>query len=243
MAVLEATGLSKRFGGLKALSDVSFSLSGGEILGILGPNGAGKSTLINVVSGAFSSDAGRLMLAGRDIASLDLPARARAGLIRSFQNVRPSEILTVAELLRLAEHVHGHAGERRFTREQIIELCNLESCLDQELDLLAYGIQKIVNLAATALCRPKVLLLDEPFSGVSEAEIVSLSQIICSFRDAGVGIGLVEHNIGSVMALCDRVLVLDSGTPIFTGRPDVAARDEGVQIAYLGKRYAVAAHG
>jgi len=243
VAALEATGLSKRFGGLHALANVSFEMSAGQVLGILGPNGAGKSTLINVVAGAYRFDAGRLVLGGEDVTGLDMTARARKGLIRSFQNVRPSEDLTVRELLGLAHNAPTQVSDVSFDEHRIAELCGLEPYLDRSLDLLPYGVQKVANLAATALCRPKVLLLDEPFAGVSEEEIRSLSSIIRVFRDAGVAIGLVEHNIGSVMALCDRVLVLDSGALIFSGLPDAAARDLTVQAAYLGRRYAVAANG
>jgi ABC-type branched-subunit amino acid transport system ATPase component len=208
-------------------------------MGILGPNGAGKSTLINVVTGAMRHDQGSLSLDGADVTAMDMTARARLGLLRTFQNVRPSEELTVYQLLRLASSAPSRVANALFDLDSIVELCGLEPYLDRTLDVLPYGIQKAANLAATALCRPRVLLLDEPFAGVSDTEIQRLSQIILTFRKADVAIGLIEHNIGSVMTLCDRIMVLDSGSIIFVGRPNQATVDPTVQLAYLGRRYAM----
>jgi ABC-type branched-subunit amino acid transport system ATPase component len=237
---LTVQGVSKRFGGLAAVQDVSFTIAPGEVLGILGPNGAGKSTLINLVSGATRADAGTVLLGAEDISRLHMADRARRGLVRTFQNTRPSEELTPREILRLASL--APVGERQggtfHSPDDLIELFELGPYADVLHASLPYGFQKIVLLAATALCRPRVLLLDEPFQGVSDTELEQLAGVIRQFQAKGVAIGLVEHNVGSVMALSERIIVLDAGKTIFSGPGRDALRDVTVQTAYLGTRFA-----
>jgi branched-chain amino acid transport system ATP-binding protein len=239
-AALVATDLVKRFGGLDAVQNVGFHIAPGEVLGILGPNGAGKSTLINIVSGAFQANAGRVLLDGEDITGLDMAGRARRGLVRTFQNTRPSEELSAREILRLAAQAPKGTHEARmiFRPSGLIDLFGLGPFADARHSSLPYGFQKIVLLAATALCQPRVLFLDEPFQGVSDAELERLAAVIRQFQSAGVAIGLVEHNVRSVMALCERIIVLDAGKMIFSGPAQAALRDEAVQVAYLGARFA-----
>ncbi|CAN7708776.1 ABC transporter ATP-binding protein [Aminobacter sp. LjRoot7] len=237
-AAIACQGVSRNFGGLRALVDVTFQISAGEILGILGPNGAGKTTLINVLSGLYPPSAGSVHIHGEDITTLSMSDRARHGLLRTFQNTRPSTELTGNEMLRLASlSPHASAGGRAYSARELLELFALTSYADTILSDLPYGVQKMINLAAVALCRPRVLLLDEPFQGVAESEIERLSAVIRHFAGTGVAIGLVEHNVKSVMRLCDRVMVLDSGRMIFEGKGADAIRDPNVQAAYLGKRF------
>jgi branched-chain amino acid transport system ATP-binding protein len=242
--VLEVRGVSKQFGGLAALQAVDLTITAGEVLGILGPNGAGKSTLINVVSGATRANSGTVLLGGENVSALDLADRARRGLVRTFQNTRPSEELTPREILRLASlaPISAHASGVAYKPDELIDLFELGPFADVRHSSLPYGFQKIVLLAATAMCRPRVLFLDEPFQGVSDSELEHVAAVIRRFQSTGAAIGLVEHNVRSVMALCKQIIVLDAGKLIFSGLAKDALRDSAVQIAYLGARYA-RAHG
>lgn len=235
--------LSRSFGGLKALRDVTFQLTSGEILGILGPNGAGKSTFINVLSGLIPATSGSVAIDGEDVSTLSMADRANRGLFRTFQNTRPSDELTGAEMLRLASLSPNRRGEAGgYTADELLEAFGLSAFAGSRLSDLPYGVQKMINLAAVALCRPRVLLLDEPFQGVVESEIGKLSEVIRHFAASGVAVGLVEHNVQSVMRLSDRVMVLDSGALIFEGPGTEAVRDPKVQEAYLGHRFASQLH-
>jgi len=241
---LDCSGLSRAFGGLMALNDVSFRLGAGEIVGILGPNGAGKTTFINVLSGLLRASAGSVRIYGDDVTALSMEDRARKGLFRTFQNTRPSEELTGREMLRLASLTPNRTGTSvGLSADELLATFELTAFADVILSDLPYGVQKMINLAAVSLCRPRVLLLDEPFQGVADAEIARLSDLIRHFAASGVAIGLVEHNVRSVMALCDRVLVLDSGALIFEGKGPDAIADLRVQEAYLGQRFARELHG
>jgi ABC-type branched-subunit amino acid transport system ATPase component len=244
-ALLEARNLHKRFGGLEALTEVSLAIAAGAIVGIIGPNGAGKSTLIDLLSGATTPNSGEVSLEGRDLRGTDISARARLGLFRTFQHTRPSEELTVFDILRLAEAAPagGGRGASSYTARSALEAFDLTLHADRATAILPYGLQKVVNIAAIAICGPRVLLLDEPFAGVEQAEIERLTAIIRLLQSSGVGIGLVEHNIPSVMALCGSVLVLDSGRVIFEGDPVAARNDQRVQVAYLGRGAQAQVHG
>lgn len=236
VSALSVTSVSKRFGGLQALAEVSLQIDAGEILGILGPNGAGKTTLINILSGFAAADSGQIRMEANDITSLDLASRARIGLLRTFQNTRPSHELSVGELLRLAVLAprSGPTLGDAYSPDQLLGRFDLLSYRDVYLAELPYGVQKMVNLAAMVLVRPRVLLLDEPFAGVAEGEIDKLAEVVRQLQAAGVAIGLVEHNVKSVIALSQRVLVLDAGRVIYDGLPQGALESEAVQIAYLG---------
>jgi ABC-type branched-subunit amino acid transport system ATPase component len=244
-ALLQARNLHKRFGGLEALTDVSLTIPAGAIVGVIGPNGAGKSTLIDVLSGATRPNSGEVSLEGRNVLGTDISARARLGLFRTFQHTRPSEDLTVSDILRLAEAAPASSGRgaSRYTARSALAAFDLTMHADRPTAILPYGLQKVVNIAAIAICGPRVLLLDEPFAGVEQAEIERLTAIIRILQSAGVGIGLVEHNIPSVMALCGSVVVLDSGRIIFEGRPEAARDDQRVQVAYLGRGAQAGVHG
>lgn len=244
VAAIGCSGLSRNFGGVRALADVSFAIAPGEILGILGPNGAGKTTFINVLSGQIPASAGSVQIHGEDVTRLSMAQRARKGLFRTFQNTRPSEELTGSEMLRLAQLTPNRdRSATGLSARRILETFELTAYADVILSDLPYGVQKMFNLAAVALCSPRVMLLDEPFQGVADAEISRLSDAIRHFASSGIAVGLVEHNVRSVMALCERVLVLESGSLIFEGSGAAAVRDEKVQEAYLGQRFARELHG
>jgi ABC-type branched-subunit amino acid transport system ATPase component len=234
--VFEAVGLSKSFSGVRALSDVSFSLHPGRILGIIGPNGAGKSTFINVATGLFRPDAGRVVFEGRDVTRASLAARGRAGLMRSFQHARTFGSLTVREALQLAAESPRARAAAPATGgpDAVLRRFGLAAFADTITADAPYGVQKIVNLALVAQCAPKVLFLDEPFAGVGPDDVARISEVVETIRDEGVAIGLVEHNIEALLRLADRVVVLDSGRVIFEGTPDEARTSAVVREAYLG---------
>jgi ABC-type branched-subunit amino acid transport system ATPase component len=181
-----------------------------------------------------------VLLAGEDITKLDMADRARRGLVRTFQNTRPSEELTPREILRLASlaPVSAHASGVAYTPQELIDLFDLGPFANIRHASLPYGFQKIVLLAAAAMCRPRVLFLDEPFQGVSDSELERVAAVIRRFQSSGAAIGLVEHNVRSVMALSERIIVLDAGKLIFSGPAKNALQDAAVQTAYLGARYA-----
>jgi branched-chain amino acid transport system ATP-binding protein len=233
--VLSATSIGKRFSGLQALSAVDLDIFPGEIVGIIGPNGAGKSTLINVLSGLYRPDGGRIVLDGAEITNANASARARMGLSRTFQHTRALSSFTVREAIRLA--YSSPRVRRRMSTNEIHELAarfGLDGYLNRLVPLLPYGAQKVLNIALISLCNPKVVLLDEPFAGVTTDDIESLSQVISDLRAVGVGVALVEHDMISLMRLSDRVVVLDAGTTVASGTPVEVQANELVREIYLG---------
>jgi branched-chain amino acid transport system ATP-binding protein len=232
-ATLECVDLVKSFGGVRALRGVDLTVHPGRVLAIIGPNGAGKSTLINVLTGLFKPTSGTVRLGGADVARLSMAARTRLGLIRTFQGNRIFGTLRVEQALSLgleAPRAHGSST----TPEQLAENFGLTQYLSARVGDLPYGTQKVLNLALVAASRPRVLLLDEPFAGVHEADVRRLSDVIEAFRDEGVAVAVVEHNIEALLRIADEVVVLDSGALIFTGRPEEARTSPVVREAYLG---------
>ena len=228
-------GVSKSFGGVAALSGVSCHIGSGSTLGIIGPNGAGKSTLINVISGLYRANVGRVLLGELDVTDESLDQRARRGLVRTFQQTRLFHSLTVAQVLRIGAAAPRASGrEVADTVDYLVSVFDLGSYLRRRVDVLPYGLQKVLNLALIAVSRPQVLLLDEPFAGVDPADIGRLADVIKRFREQGVAVGLVEHNVSAVVDLSDRILVLNSGEPLFEGSPAETLANPAVQQAYLG---------
>jgi ABC-type branched-subunit amino acid transport system ATPase component len=236
--LLVARGLAKSFGGVKAVNDVSMSVDGGEILGLIGPNGAGKSTLINLLTGLFSTDRGSVMFVGEDVTSMGPERRTRRGLLRTFQQLRAFRTFTVAESLAVASRAPRAKAERKVAAPDAIgeaaEQFGLADVMQRRVGELAYGLQKIVNLALVSLSYPQVLLLDEPFAGVIRDDVLRLSEIIRGFAARGVGICLVEHDMEAVMQTCGRIVVLDAGALIFEGTPEAVRKDPEVRRIYLG---------
>jgi branched-chain amino acid transport system ATP-binding protein len=235
--VFTAVGLSKRFAGVQALTEVGFALSPGRILGIIGPNGAGKSTFINVATGLFRPDAGTVTFEGQDVTKLSLPERAQRGLLRSFQHARTFGSLTVLEALRVgAESPRGRAvAEQTGGPDAIVERFGLAPFAHRVTADVPYGVQKIVNLALVAQCAPRVLFLDEPLAGVGTDDVARIGEAIEAIRADGVAIGLVEHNIEALLRMAGHVVVLDSGRVVFEGTPDQTRDSDVVRVAYLGR--------
>ncbi len=242
-----------RFGGIAALSGVGLEADEGEVIGIIGPNGAGKTTLFDVISGVRTPDDGRVTLGGKDITRRSTTDRARLGLRRTFQRVQLFGWLTVEDNVLAALEWHGGGGGfvadlvsfptrrsreriRRARVETVLERCGLTAIRTELAGSLPIGVARMVELARAIVDTPKVLLLDEPASGLDETETVRLGKQIQAVRDeTGCVVLLVEHNAAFVMEQSDRVVVLNLGTVLAEGLPDDIQRNQAVRDAYLGE--------
>ena len=252
MSILEAEGLTVRYGGLVALDRVSLAVDNGGILGLIGPNGAGKTTCFGVLSGLVRAREGRILMAGADISRSSPQRRARAGMARTFQRQELFTSLTVREHLVLARRSRERnvaarvlldclgAGRRARPGEdeaidEILEQVGLSDLASAQAGTLPLGIGRIVELARALATSPRVLLLDEPSSGLDGDETTVLTAGLRSIRDErGIAMLLVEHNVEMVLGLADRVTVLDFGRVIAEGSPAEVAASDVVQAAYLG---------
>jgi branched-chain amino acid transport system ATP-binding protein len=249
--ILEAQGITKRFGGVVAVNDVNLVVSKGQIVGLIGPNGSGKSTMVNLVSGELSPDKGQFFFEGDDITGLPTYRRARAGMARSFQLLRLFTSLTVEDNLLLANHMRMKTGvvdsilgrasglvEEQAARRRARELLawfDLEAFADKPASELSIGQQRMVELARGMMSEPNLFVLDEPAAGLSPPNVDKLILLIRRLRDDfGMSILLVEHVMRVVRDLCDHVVVLDSGVKIAEGKPDAVVKDPVVVEAYIG---------
>jgi branched-chain amino acid transport system ATP-binding protein len=237
---LDIEGVSVRFGGLAALSEVTISAADGAITGLIGPNGAGKTTLFNVVTGMQRPNAGVVRLDGRDVRGLSSHRRARLGLGRTFQRLELFGSLTVGENIGVAASI-GQRGVVKSRskaiqqiREEILERIGLTSVVNERADTLPTGTGRLVELARALATRPRVLLLDEPASGQDVDETERFSGILRDLVSDGLAILLVEHDMELVMNVCHSIAVLDYGRIICTGTPTEVRADAAVQAAYLG---------
>lgn len=234
--LLSAHGLRKRFGALTVTDDLSFSLKRGEALGIIGPNGAGKSTLFNLVAGVLAPDAGTILFRGRDISALPPEARCREGIARSYQIPRPFGGLSVFENLLVAAEYGGRlpAPEARERAMDILDSLGLARHADRPAGGLTLLDRKRLELARALATGPEVLLLDEIAGGLSDAECVSLIAQIDAIRARGVSIVWIEHVVHALLAVANRLMVIDFGRKIAEGEPKAVFASPEVQRIYMG---------
>lgn len=237
--VLEVDGVSVNFGGVKALQGISLAVRTETVTGLIGPNGAGKTTLFNVVTGLEKPASGRVYLEGRDVTTLPPYRRAALGLARTFQRLEVFGSLTVRENILTGAEFSGRKGPvASDITDQVLELVGLGSVASSRVDTLPTGMARLVELGRALAARPRLLLLDEPSSGLDEFETESFRNLLLQISQAGTAILLVEHDIDLVMRVCSEVFVLDFGRMVAHGTPDEVKADPDVQAAYLGTQNA-----
>jgi branched-chain amino acid transport system ATP-binding protein len=249
---LSVEAVSKYFGGVCAIADVTFGVQQGEIVSLIGPNGAGKTSLLNLISGFFRPDSGAIWLGEVDITRCRPSEIARLGIARTFQNIALFSGLTVLDNILLGRHVHMRAGvlaslvfwgpardeqvTHRARAEEIIEFLKLDDVRKQPTAALPYGLRKRVELGRALALEPKVLLLDEPMGGMNQEEKEDIARFILDINaEWNTTIILVEHDMAVVMDISDRVAVLDRGRKIATGTPEEVQHHPDVLRAYLGR--------
>ncbi|MET4291157.1 branched-chain amino acid transport system ATP-binding protein [Bradyrhizobium sp. LB8.2] len=244
--LLELDGVTKQFGGIRALSEMVCEVPKGKIVGIIGPNGAGKTTLFNTITGAYRVDAGEVRLEGVAITHWPSHRIVRGGISRTFQNIRLFGSMSVFEHLLVAQP-HGESWWRRLLpigwanpsaksrAEEVLEFFALTKLRDYPAKSLSYGIQRKVEMARAVTARPKLLLLDEPVAGMNYDEAEEVRDLMVKLRDSGLTILLIEHDMNFVMRLCDYLYVLDFGVLIAEGAPEDVRTNPIVLDAYLGR--------
>jgi branched-chain amino acid transport system ATP-binding protein len=251
MSLLTVDGLTKTFGGVRAVADVSFAVEKGTIHSVIGPNGAGKTTLFNLVTGVYTPTSGKVALAGKDLTALSTSARAGLGMQRTFQNLQIFFNMSAIENVMAGRHLHLGTGlfasllglpkirrETEQAREKAAELMRqvgLEKWLDAEADAMPYGALKRLEIARALAAEPKLLLLDEPAAGLNPKETAEIDELIREIARSGITVVLVEHDMKLVMNVSDRILVLDYGRKLAEGTADEVRRNPDVIKAYLGE--------
>lgn len=246
--VLEVRGLSRRFGGLMAVSEVDFAVAEGAIHGLIGPNGAGKTTTFNVISGFYKPSAGQVLYRGRDIGGLGTARIARMGLVRTFQHTTLFREMTVLENVLVGRHIHARASliaqvlgltaaTEAHAREAALAALDFIGLADRAHEAagsLSHGMQRALGIAVALAAEPTLLLLDEPFTGMNPEETGVMMGLMRKLHDRGITLLLVEHDMTAVMGLCDRITVLSFGKLLAEGDPAQIREHPAVIEAYLG---------
>jgi branched-chain amino acid transport system ATP-binding protein len=251
----EVIAITKRFGGLTAVADVSFSIARGEIIGIFGPNGSGKTTLLNLISGIYQPTAGRLIWKDRPLNGHPPHQVAELGIVKTFQNPQLFQELSVAEHVWIAAHLRlkralgvrrittllnptRHDGTLRKQVESVLRLCRLTAVRDETAASLSYGDEKMLGVAMALMCEPELLLLDEPTTGLGHDEIQNLDGVLRDLREHGTTLCIIDHKVAFLGGLADRAIAMHHGSKIAEGRPSAVLEDAAVVEAYLGRQHA-----
>lgn len=249
--VLEVRNIVKRFGGITALKNISFSIQEGEIYGLIGPNGAGKTTMFNCITNFIEPTEGEIIFRGENITRLKPHLITEKGICRTFQNIRLFPQMTTLQNVMVGGHSRISSGvfksvfrsksqkqEETYLKEkaeELLELVGLAELKDQFAENLAYGQQRRLEIARALASDPKLLLLDEPAAGMNETETENLYELIKKIQSMGITVLIIEHDMSLVMKLCDRITVLNFGEKLAEGTPEEIQNNEAVIEAYLGK--------
>jgi branched-chain amino acid transport system ATP-binding protein len=239
--VLSLQGVTKRFGGLTAVREVSLEVREGDLLGIIGPNGAGKTTLFHMISGYYRPDVGRIVYDGRDVTGLPPHAICRLGLTRTFQIVKPFGNLSVLDNVTIGALTRlRHVREARQEAERVIEICGLGSHAAARAKGLPIGLRKRLEVARALATRPRLLLLDEVMAGLNPTELAGIIALIRRLHADGLSLVIIEHIMAAMMRLARRIAVLHHGEKIAEGTPQEITQDRRVVDAYLGEEFVLA---
>jgi branched-chain amino acid transport system ATP-binding protein len=249
--MLEVSGITRIFGGVTALEDVSFTIGQGSITGVIGPNGAGKTTLFNIITGIYSRTSGRVTLENRDISGLPPERLARLGMVRTFQNIELFGTMSVLENVMVGLHTKSSSGllacslkmpwssaEERHIRETAVkwlDFAGISELANDAAGNLPFGKGRLLEIARALAVEPRIILMDEPAAGLNSKETLGLAHLIGKIRQMGVTVVLVEHDMELVMDVCDRIVVLNLGKKLAEGTPREIQENADVIAAYLGE--------